>query len=387
VKKTNSVPLEASLGLSRNRREFLRMAAGVALGSTLVHSSTLARAVTSSRKRKVIVITFGGGARDQETFAPEGQENITHLIRELIPQSTFFTQVVNRGILGHYVATASLATGVYETINNFASIAPEHPTVFEYFRKDLKRPAADAWVVAPSNGFNRIGASSHRSYGSDLGAGVILPKHLLSAAMLGRKSINFESLLRDNYETPLYTPNLAGSSFQIRQLEEVLKLSVDDFMVHALMLSSPDELSVFIARRLMRQLAPSLLWITLHDIDIAHAGAYSLYIEGIRRTDRLCADLWKAIQSEPEYAGKTTLFILPDFGRDSDGDASGNGFQHHRTGDALSRTTWMMALGAGVREGVVLDHPAESTDLVPTLGAMLGFSPALAQGRPLSELT
>lgn len=375
MKKTNSVPLEASLGLSRNRREFLRMAAGVALGSTLVHSSTLARAVTSSRKRKVIVITFGGGARDQETFAPEGQENITHLIRELIPQSTFFTQVVNRGILGHYVATASLATGVYETINNFASIAPEHPTVFEYFRKDLKRPAADAWVVAPSNGFNRIGASSHRSYGSDLGAGVILPKHLLSAAMLGRKSINFESLLRDNYETPLYTPNLAGSSFQIRQLEEVLKLSVDDFMVHALMLSSPDELSVFIARRLTRQLAPSLLWITLHDIDIAHAGAYSLYIEGIRRTDRLCADLWKAIQSEPEYAGKTTLFILPDFGRDSDGDASGNGFQHHRTGDALSRTTWMMALGAGVREGVVLDHPRSQPILCQLLERCWAFLP------------
>lgn len=363
------------------------MAAGVTLGSTLLRSTAFAQSVTTSLKRKVIVITFGGGARDQETFAPEGQENIPHLIHELIPQSAFFTQVVNRGILGHYVATASLATGVYETVNNFASLAPEHPTVFEYFRKDLKRPATDAWVVAPSNGFNRIGASSHRSYGSDLGAGVILPKHLLSAAMSGKKSINFESLLRDNYETPLYTPSLAGNSFQIRQLEEVLKLSVDDFMAHALTLSSPDELSVFIARRLMRQLAPSLLWITLHDIDIAHAGAYSLYIEGIRRTDRLCAEMWKAIQSEPEYAGKTTLFILPDFGRDSDGDASGNGFQHHRTGDALSRTTWMMALGAGVREGVVFDRPAESTDLVPTLGAMLGFSPTLAQGKPLPELT
>src|SRR5277367_2454375 len=129
----------------------------------------------------------------------------------------------------------------------------------------------------------------------------------------------------------------------------ILKLSVDDFKDHAQTLSSPDELSVYIARQLMRQVAPSLLWITMHDIDIAHAGAYSLYVDGIRRTDRLCSDLWKTIQSEPEYAGKTTLFILPDFGRDSDEDAGGNGFQHHRTGDAASRTTWMMALGAGVR--------------------------------------
>src|SRR5260370_41649603 len=138
--------------LAWSRREFLCTGAAMALGSTLFPIA-IASAGVPTKKRKVVVITFGGGARDQETFATEGQENIPHLMRDLIPQSTFFTQVVNRGILGHYVATASLATGVYETINNFASLPPEHPTVFEYFRKDLKRPSSDAWVVAPSNGF------------------------------------------------------------------------------------------------------------------------------------------------------------------------------------------------------------------------------------------
>jgi hypothetical protein len=304
---------------------------------------------------------------------------------ELIPRSTFFTQVINRGILGHYVATASLATGVYETINNFAALPPEHPTVFEYFRKDRKRPASDAWVVAPSNGFNRIGESSHRSYGAGLGAKVILPKHLLAAALSSGHS-DYQHLLRDNYETPFYVPPLGGGEVELQQMERILNLSVDDFKAHARTLSSPDELSVYVVRQLMRQEAPSLLWITMHDIDVAHAGAYSLYIDGIRRTDRLCAELWKVIQSEPEYAGKTTLFILPDFGRDSDDDSGGNGFQHHRTGDALSRTTWMMALGTGVREGVVVDRPMESTDLVPTIGAMLDFSPTLAHGKPIPEL-
>jgi hypothetical protein len=384
TQKEPSSPREIARQLAWSRRDFLRSSAGLALGSALLPSGLTAHSAIPSRKKKVVVVTFGGGARDQETFAPEGQENIPHLMRELIPQSTFFTQVVNRGILGHYVATASLATGAYETINNFASLPPENPTVFEYFRKDLKRPASDTWVVAPSNGFNRIGESSNRSYGPGLGAQVILPKHLLSAATSG--STDYAHLLRDNYETPLYAPQLGGGEFELRQLEMLLKLSVDDFKSHALTLSSPDELSVYIVRQLMRQVAPSLLWITLHDIDIAHAGAYSLYIEGIRRTDRLCAELWKNIQSEPEYAGNTTMFILPDFGRDSDEDAGGNGFQHHRTGDALSRTTWMMALGGGVREGVVFDRPMQSTDLVPTLGAMMGFSASKAQGKPIPEL-
>jgi len=371
--------------LAVSRRDFLRDAASLTLGSSLLPGSLLTRSGLLQRDRKVVVITFGGGARDQETFAPEGQENIPHLMKELIPQSAFFTQVVNRGILGHYVATASLATGVYETINNFASLPPENPTVFEYFRKDLKRPASDAWVVAPSNGFNRIGESSHRSYGLGRGARVILPKHLLTAATKG--GADYEHLLRDNYETPFFAPEIAGNEVELEQLRAMLKLSVDEFRTHALTLSSPDELSVYIVHQLMRQVAPSLLWITMHDIDVAHAGAFSLYIDGIRRTDRLCAEVWKAIQTEPEYAGKTTLFILPDFGRDSDQDSAGNGFQHHRTGDAASRTTWMMALGPGIREGVVHDRALDSTDLVPTIGSIMGFSPSLVQGKPIRELT
>jgi hypothetical protein len=375
---------QVSQFVARTRRDFLRDAAGMALGSALFRPAW-AKAAASSRKRKIVVVTFGGGARDQETFMVEGQENIPHLMSDLIPQASFFTQVVNRGILGHYVATASLATGVYETFNNFAAVSPESPTVFEYFRKDLKRPSSDAWVVAPSNGFNRIGESSHRSYGPGFGARVILPKRLLSAAT-SQGARDYQHLLRDNYETPYFTPELVGNEFELQQLETILKLSVDDFRTHAQTLSSPDELSVYIARQLMRQVAPALLWITLHDIDVAHAGAYSLYIDGIRRSDRLCAELWKAIKTEPEYAGNTTLFILPDFGRDSDDDAGGNGFQHHRTGDTLSRTTWLLAAGAGVRPGVVFDRAVDSVDLVPTLGSMLGFNASLSQGKPIHEV-
>jgi hypothetical protein len=371
--------------IARTRREFLRDATGIALGSTLLRSP-LARAASLPRNKKVVVITFGGGARDQETFAPEGQENVPNMLRDLIPRASFFTQVVNHGILGHYVATASLATGAYETFNNFASVAPENPTVFEYYRKDLERPSSDTWVVAPSNGFNRIGESSHRSYGMGLGARVILPKHLLTAAMSSGHT-DYEHLLRDNYETPYFTPELAGGGeVELQQLEDLLKLSVTDFKAHARTLSSPDELSVYIARQLMRQVAPSLLWITMHDIDIAHAGTYSLYVEGIRRTDRLCTEVWKMIESEPEYAGKTTLLVLPDFGRDADGDPGGNGFQHHRTGDPLSRTTWLMAVGPGIREGVVHDRPVDSTDLVPTIGSIFGFSANYSQGKPIQEI-
>ena len=370
-----------------SRRNFLRSIASAGAGQTLLSFAPL-KAASLPLSRKVVVVTFGGGARDEETFAPEGQANIPHLIQELIPQATFFTQVVNHGILGHYVATASLATGVYETFDNFASVAPQNPTVFEYYRKGLGRPAHDAWVIAPSNGFNRIGQSDGSAIAEGFGAQVILPKHLLTAALgpQASREPGMSLLLQDNYESPLVTPVLSNSDVQLAHLSETLHLSVDDFVRHAKSLSSADELSVYVMRQIMQQYAPSLLWITLHEMDIAHSGAYSLYLDGIRSTDRLCSDIWKAIESNPEYKGRTTMLILPDFGRDSDFSPSGNGFQHHRTGDPLSRTTWMMALGPHIRQGVTVDRPLDSLDLVPTLGGLMGFSTLRARGTPITEV-
>jgi len=346
------------------------------------------RAVSTGRgTEKTVVVTFGGGARDDETFAPEGQENIPHILRELVPQATFCTQVVNHGILGHYVATASLATGVYETFDNFADVAPRNPTVFEYYRRGLGRPAHDAWVIAPSNGFNRIGQSDGSQFAQGYGAEVLLPKHLLRAALGSRANGNekLRALFQDNYENPLYVPPAIHEEAQLSQLNTMLHLAVDEFLKQAQSLSSADELSVYVMRQLMRQLAPSLIWVTLHDMDVAHTGAYSLYIDGIRRTDRLCAEIWQFIQSDPEYKDCTTMLILPDFGRDSDLDASANGFQHHRSGDALSRTTWIMALGPHIRPRIV-DRRLDSLDLVPTLGALMGFATPSARGTAIAEV-
>ena len=370
-----------------SRRDFLRSAAVAGTASRLLGFSPL-RAATLSREVKTVVVTFGGGARDEETFAREGQENIPHLMNELIPQATFFTQVVNRGILGHYVATASLATGVYERFDNFADVAPKNPTVFEYFRKGLNRPVNDAWVIAPSNGFNRIGQSDGSLIAPGMGAQVILPKHLLASALGpdSARSPGLEFLLQDNYENLLFTPPAVQSNLQAAKLTELLHLSVDDFARHATTLTSADELSVYVMRQLMHRFAPSLLWITLHDMDIAHTGAYALYLEGIRRTDRLCAEIWQMIESDPEYKGRTTMLILPDFGRDSDFSASGNGFQHHRTGDPLSSTTWMLAMGPQVRQNITVERPLDSLDLVPTLGAIGQFATPLAHGKPILEV-
>ena len=146
-----------------------------------------------------------------------------------------------------------------------------------------------------------MGCSIDRDFGSRYGAGVILPKMLLSAAApnLG-KSGGFDDLLRETYEEPHLAEGAPESESQLQQLENVLRFPPADFARLALGMESADQLSIYVAKQLMAQSAPSLLWITLHDIDIAHSGAYSLYIDGIQRTDRLCVEIWNHIQSNPE---------------------------------------------------------------------------------------
>ena len=373
-----------------SRRQFLSGAIGsAAAGATLLKPRRLF-AGGGEPARKLIVVTFGGGARDDETFSVRGQVNIPNLVQTLAPQSTFFPQVVNRGILGHYVATASIATGTYQSFDNFVAQPPSAPTLFEYHRKGLHRPASDAWVIAPSNGFERLGASSHAGYGTPLGAEVVLPKRLLALAAGAEHHTlrDYESLLHDNYETPMDSPGTGSvteaDQQELARMASLLRLSLAEFTAHARTLSSPDELSLFITRQVMQQVAPSLIFLTLHDMDVAHSGAYSLYIDAIQRADRLVAELWQAVAGNPEYAGRTTLLLMPDFGRDADGEASG--FQHHRTGSAMARTTWMLALGRGAGGGRIVSRPIESVDLVPTAGAMLGFPTPFATGRPVSEL-
>src|SRR5262245_27074852 len=214
---------EISESVSRSRREFLWSLSGAACYRPSFRISSISGPQSTpgshSPKRRAIVVTFGGGCRDEETFMPQGQQNIPYLLKELLPQGTFFTRVENRGILGHYVATASLATGVYETFDNFASVPPQSPTVFEYFRKDLRRPSSDAWVVAPSNGFNRIGSSDARSFGPGYGAQVVLPKRFLKQALAskttGGTTGDYARLLQDNYETPLFIPQIEKSGISV----------------------------------------------------------------------------------------------------------------------------------------------------------------------------
>jgi hypothetical protein len=146
-----------------------------------------------------------------------------------------------------------------------------------------------------------------------------------------------------------------------------------------------DEFTQLVALEVMRRFTPSLMAITFSDMEVAHFGSYSLHLGGISTVDRLVYELWNQLQAMPAYKDKTTLFVLPEFGRDFDG-SNTNGFFNHRQGSDSTRITWMMCLGDAIRRAQVLEDPVVQTDICPTIARLFAVNNLQVSGKPLPGL-
>jgi hypothetical protein len=391
---THSPPL-----VDTSKRAFLR-AAGLLVGGLVMPQVRAAKGpqAAAGSGQKVVVVIFGG-VRRAETFSPDGLENIPHLSQDLLPQALFYPSIRNEGVTAHFNAISSILTGNWQRVDDWGKLAPTTPTVFEHFRKRLRVPQSETWVVASNKALtSMIGASSASDFGPEYGANVVFPKQLMITAVAealrqGRTAnladrakveAELESTLEgSNYEGLGWTVFDAAERLDPRA-RDTIKEAVANF-VHSGGPTSGDELTFLVSREVMRKFAPRLLVVIFSDVEAAHFGSYAFHVAGIRTGDRLAFQMWQEVQTNPEYRGKTTLLILPEFGRDPDG-SSTNGFFNHRANEESTRLTWMMALGAGVGKPQVIERTVRHVDLCPTLAGLLGCPPMEALGAPLGEL-
>ena len=128
------------------KRQFLRLA-GLAIADRIVPRRLLAAPQEApAADRKLIIVTFGGGVRYSETFAPEGLHNIPRL-RDLQADGMFFKTCINAGVLSHYNSTSSILTGNWQRVDDFGFSRAASPTLFEYYRKASGAPPTDVWAV------------------------------------------------------------------------------------------------------------------------------------------------------------------------------------------------------------------------------------------------
>jgi hypothetical protein len=379
------------------RRQLLQSAAAL-----LVEQWAAGHAVASAANfvtdRKVVLVACGG-MRREDTLADSGFGNIPHLYRDLLPVSVFYPFLRNNGVTSHFNTISSILTGNWQRVDDWGKTAPANPTIFEYVRRARHLKQDQVWLISSNKALtSRIGASSASGFGPEFGANVIFPKQLLISAVVhaaaeGRAVHSTDrATVQPEIEAILNSDHYDGLGWSVGGESSVLDRitlgtmhqAIDD-LVRSSAPATGDEFTYLVAAEVMRRFAPSLLVITFSDMEVAHFGSYSLHLAGIATVDRLVHELWNLLQTLPAYQDKTTMFVLPEFGRDFDG-SSTNGFFNHRQDGNSTRVTWMMCLGDAVRRAQIVEAPIEQTDICPTIARLFEVPNLNLSGKPLPEL-
>jgi hypothetical protein len=336
---------------------------------------------------------------------------------------------------GHLQGHGCLVSGAYNTIENRADAKLPVPTVFELHRKATNAPATDAWYLSVPGGFYRaLVASDEPGYGAAYAASYVQPPGVMQATLpltaTGKRTIDLRT-------EPLPTiPRDAAEDAAVARLTSVLDGNAgayarDDLFPHAdvedaqaiqsylaeihgdptyqayfpssfgvglrqrdgTVAATADTMTVYHAERLLDRFLPSLMVMTLLDVDTCH-NDFNGYLRNQQLADAAVAHLWSFIQRHPVLGGETALIVMPEHGRHlffngQNPDSLGRSGLDHGQGDDGDRDVWMLALGPDIRPGVVtaptnVVQPGRSSGRYETIDAVMTAMTMLGHGERMT---
>lgn len=394
-----------------NRRTFLGRAAATGLAATLgglggrqdrSASAATPAGPAGSRRRKLIVVVFGGGTRSSEAVDDPEHRYIPHLWNRMIPHGTLFTNMrVERKVV-HPNCTGSILTGHWEWDDIDWSRPVAHPSIFEIYRKAHGAPDTSAWAFVYASILARAGESLAPGYGPSFAANVIEPPTIPRSTAERMDRVMRRAAATGSAETELAAAwqcaHLASSTSRITRnglRSGAARAFLDREYEHWRSGASTTSHDAFLTDRAiacMYRFAPDVMVVAYGEIDCAHYGSWSRYVEAIRRTDELTWRLWRATQETDAYRGRTLMLTLPDHGRELDRPGRW-GFIHHsdfytnQGADEGCRRVWMLALGPGVRPGKRIARPVPITAAAATGLDYLGLAASSGAAPSVLSLT
>jgi Metalloenzyme superfamily len=282
------------------------------------------RTVTSTVPDPKVIVFVIDGPRYEDSFGDPLHAHVPDIWSELRPLGTLCSNFRNMGWTNTVPGHTTMLTGVWQYLANDGSQRPQQPTLFEYYRKETGAPPQDAVLIGSKSKLHACAYSLDPAYGATFGALDDVVENLTDVEIYGRL---------------------------------IARLQTDH--PHFVMASFPQ-------------------------VDQkGHSGVWSDYIRQIEIVDSLAALTWNHLQSDPEYAGQTYMFITADHGRHDD---AHGGFQSH--GD----TCWgcqqviFMALGPDIRADYEVTLLYTQRDVCTTVGMLLGVATPQSDGFLIYDL-
>jgi hypothetical protein len=372
-----------------DRRRFLKIAAGSAAAAMVAPAfrpafgkmAAVAPAgpagAIAYKTGRVVVIAFAGGVRSRDTIKTPG--NVPNLMR-IAKEGVVFPNTCVKNV-GHFGATLSIFTGLFEYLGIRDNERGENPTIFEYVRKQKGLAAKDVWFSA-TGGAQAVNLS-HRSYGEKYGANLISSDGIFNAEFreilesYGRPKPPSEeegALLTKLRQTMATGLKERGAQVKAELNDPTTLRSIEKFVIEEISRDtsnitgpgSGDAKTIRIAASLFRGFRPALLGIAVSNADVAH-NSYNSYVEVIRRNDE----------------ETTSVFILPEFGRNRDLNER-NGLDHGDGSPDLMKVGLICA-GPDFKKNKTVLTDIESIDVAPTVSELFGVKAELSKGKLLRE--
>lgn len=134
-----------------------------------------------------------------------------------------------------------------------------------------------------------------------------------------------------------------------------------------------DAFTFYYAFEYLKRELPRVLFISLDETDQhGHRGQYDEYLAAAHRTDTLLHQLWRWLQNDAQYKGKTTLLITTDHGR---GRGAKNSWQNHGRLAFGSGQMWFAVIGPDTPPQGEMQTEKQyfQKQIAKTCAAFLGF--------------
>ncbi|MEM6571010.1 MAG: twin-arginine translocation signal domain-containing protein [Planctomycetota bacterium] len=378
--------------LHLTRRDMLRTAAAGAGAGALGLNAFAANPLTPLRAglqtKHIVLIVMAGGVRSRETFGSPG--NVPNLV-SLADEGVLYTRL-HTANLGHFGASMSIVTGISEARGIRDNSRAPDPTIFEYVRKDLGLPASEVWVTT-SGGAQQVNYAYglHPDYGQRFGAttldgdGIFNEEFKGLVARMGtpRPLSDRDSSRVEDLRRVLRGGRPADASEASRaRVERYILDELGRGVTEMSGAGAGDAKALRLARNLLSVFRPRLIGVVLQQADIAH-GSFNGYSEVIRRNDAAIGELVNAIKGDEGLRDSTSVFVLPEFGRDSDLNTR-RGLDHGDGSDDL-RFVHGVAWGPDFKRGKVVTDDRRTIDVMPTVAHMFGADARYSKGSVLKE--
>jgi predicted AlkP superfamily pyrophosphatase or phosphodiesterase len=286
-----------------------------------------------SYKTENVIIVVVDGPRYSETWGDSLHQYQPRLANNLASEGIVYSNFFNNGVTYTNPGHAAITTGNYQELNNSGLELPENPSIFQYWLKDSGEDSTKAWLITSKDKLQVLANCQ-------------------------------DSVWVDTFKPSTNCGvNGAGLGHGYRK----------------------DSLTFENVKIVLAKEQPNLMLVNFKEPDgSGHANDWDAYLKGIKDTDEYIYQLWNLIQSDENYANKTTLFVTNDHGRHLNGHK--DGFISHGDSCIGCKHINLFAAGPDFNKNLVLDISREQIDISATTAKLLGINFSTGKGKVMDEL-